>query len=711
MMLYSCQPDKEIDNPGRPNIILFLIDDYGYADISAEGNTQIKTPNIDRIADQGARFNHFYQCSGACAPTRASLLTGRYYLETGVWGVHYGRDFLRRDETTIGDILQSAGYTTGAFGKWHSGKTWSYCSWNRGFDVGVQSKLYRYWDAQILFNNKVINFKGPVTDIVADQVVKFIEDNKEDPFFAYVPFQSIHEPFNCPPDVFRNYKDLGYSDHVARLYGMIEVLDDNIGKILNRVNELNLTDNTVVMFLVDDGPSPGCDVSYSNRRMNAEEKAERSRGWGRQLRGGKASIWEGGSISPFYIMWKGKIMAGSNFDNLSGVIDLLPTIADMCGADIPVDNLPIRGQSFWPILQGQDLPELKDRKYFDNTNFYKVPRWKINMDRPEMWHMSVHYKDYKLIRSDRTLFGEEGVIKHALFNLLEDSKEENNLFNSLPEVASELDQSVVEWYDNIVKGGRAFPQAVYEVGNWEDRQSAINLDGVKEVKGSSMIDNPLSPRTKGWNEPGNSMMFEIDVVQEGKYIVELLYNCTENPLGSEFNVYTQHASGIVKIEDPRSAISEAVNLPAGRQQLTVEVKNITGQSAVDVMNMIIVNRIPGSGDMGVLQNPGFKSEAGNETIGEFGIYCGATDFMTHGGLDETLQVKHGSTIRVVPFADNSSQIAEVEFFKDFETVGRKNNPPYEFEFTLDEKDNFTLNVEFTSKEGVKNAARVYLEAI
>jgi len=566
VFLFNCSPVDKSEQDDKPNVILFLIDDYGYGDISAEGNTQIKTPNIDRIAEQGARFNHFYQCSGACAPTRASLLTGRNHLETGVWGVHFGRDFLRRDETTIGNILQSTGYTTGAFGKWHSGKTWAYCSWNRGFDMGLQSKLYRYWDAQILFNNKLVNYDGPVTNVVADQVIKFMEDNQDRPFFAYVPFQSIHGPHDCPSDVFQKYKDEGYSDHVARIYGMIEVLDYNIGRILNKVEESGMTENTLIMFLVDDGPSPAPDAKLK-RRLNDEEKAERARGWARQLRGSKANIWEGGSISPFYIMWKGKILAGSEYENLTGVIDLLPTIADICGVDIPDDNLPIHGQSFWPVILGEDQSGWEGRKYFDNTNFYRIPRWEINTEYPEMRHMSVHHKDHKLVRIDRSLSGEEGRIQHLLFNLADDPMEEKNLFESQPDLTFELDKSVVAWYDNIVKGGRAFPQAIYEVGNWQDRESAINLDAVKEIKGQVKKSERSEFRFDGWTDPGSSMMFEIDVVEDGQYAVELLYECNENPLGSQFRIYTQHGNGTLEITNRHSSISETFELPAGRQKL------------------------------------------------------------------------------------------------------------------------------------------------
>ena len=252
---------NNVQNSEKPNVILFLIDDFGYGDISFEGNSQIKTPNIDRIARGGARFTRFYQSAGASAPTRASLLTGRYHLETGVWDVHDGRDFIRKDETTIADVLKKEGYATGAFGKWHSGKTYSYFSWSRGFDLGIHPVLYNFLDSRLIFNNKLVNTDGPVEDVLGNEVVKFIECNKNKPFFAYIPVQSVHEPFNCPSALFEKYKAKGHSDHVSRLYGMIELLDSNIGKVLDAVEKNGIEEETIIMFMSDDGPAPGFDLS------------------------------------------------------------------------------------------------------------------------------------------------------------------------------------------------------------------------------------------------------------------------------------------------------------------------------------------------------------------------------------------------------------------------------------------------------------------
>ena len=707
-LLISCHQRNSKNSKKRPNILLFLIDDYGYGDISFEGNNQIKTPNIDRIAKEGARFTRFYQSSGACAPTRASLLTGRYYLETGVWGVHYGRDFLKRDETTIADVLKDAGYKTGAFGKWHSGKTWSYFSWNRGFDVGVHPVLYRYFDTRVLFNNKLVNVDGPITDVVGDQVVKFIKDNQDNNFFCYVPFQSIHEPFNCPADVFQKYKNQGYSDHVARLYGMIEVMDDNIGKILNTVDDLGLKENTVIMFLSDDGPSPGVDLTYANRRMNDEEKEERRSAWPIKLRGGKGSIWEGGSTTPFYIQWKDRIIAGKDYDHLSGVIDLFPTILDICDVELPEDNLPLAGKSFWPVLKGKEIPEWNDRMYFDNSNFYRVPREKINMERPEVYRISVHHKNYKLVRTDRSVYGSDQVRFH-LFDLASDPKETNNIYDQRPEIAGKLSSEIDQWYEQILNTGRAFGQAVFEVGNWEERATPINFDAVLAMKGSVKRSERSEFVFDNWVKPGSAMTFEIDVVEPGTYQVELLYNCDPSDFGSVFNVYTENDTAEVKIDHQSNSISGPLKLPAGRQLLTLELKKLGGgKEAAGGMRTLLVHRIPGPEDSAVLQNLGFTLESENISKKYF-RQNDVAGFRTRGSRqDELTEISQGNSIRIIPFADNTDQIETIEIFDDFQLLATSNNDPWTFSIDQMSKGKHTLNVEFTSKNGVKNSVRAYL---
>ena len=701
ILLSGCK--KEAD-PDKPNIVLFLIDDYGYADISYEGNTQIQTPGIDRIARNGVRFTNFYQSGAACAPTRASLLTGRYHLETGVWGVHAGRDYILRDETTIADVLKDNGYVTGAFGKWHSGKTWPYFSWNRGFDVGVHSKLYQYFDTQVIYNNKLINVEGPITDVIGNQVVRFIKDNQENPFFAYVPFQSIHEPYNCPPDIFEKYKDAGYTDHVSRLYGMIEVLDNNIGKILDVIEELGLAENTVVMFLNDDGPSPGFDLTYRGRRMNDEEKAERKRGWAIEHRGGKGSIWQGGSLTPFYFQWKNKIIPGKDYNHLSGVIDLFPTILDICNIEYSNNRLPVHGRSIWPIINGDTPADWEERRYFDNSNFYQRARADVNIKKPQMHHIAVHYKNYKLVRSNDALYGGVDSVYYELYDLEKDPMESENIVEKDVNMSAQLIIEIENWYDKVLENGRAFGQPVYEVGNWEESNSPINVDGLRDVWGSLSEEKQVGFRIDNWISTNSGVNFEIDVKEQGIYKVELGYSCQESDLGSEFRVYTENDTASLFIRDIGSAVSEPLSLPKGRQLLHIELIELgSGSRGFDMLRKLVVHRIPKDSDVEVVKNVRMilSSEDGQEKMYEQS--AATTDFLYGVNERRTLEVKAGSVISLQINADNKEQIETVTLYRGFEKTETLMESPFVFNQLADRTGKESFNVEILAKSGVKTA--------
>ncbi|MFW5830845.1 MAG: sulfatase-like hydrolase/transferase [Prolixibacteraceae bacterium] len=688
----------------RPNVLLFFIDDYGYGDISFEGNTQIKTPNIDRIAENGIRFDRFYQSSGACAPTRASLLTGRYYLETGVWGVHRGRDFLKRDEVTIANVLQDNGYATGAFGKWHSGKTLPYFSWNRGFDVGVHPVLYQHFNTRMLYNNKLVNVEGPVTTRMTDQVIRFIENNRDNPFFCYVPYEAIHLPWQCPDEVYQKYRDQGYTEQIALLYGMIEVMDDNVGRVLDKLDELKLAENTVIMFLSDDGPS--------NNSLDEEGKEQRHRAWPVKYRGGKAGIYEAGSITPFYVQWKNRLPAGKVYHHLSGVIDLFPTILDICGIENYQSKLPLAGKNLWPVMQSEDTTGWEERKYFDNSNFYQIPRGRIDMDRPQITNMSVHHKEFKLIRQDRTLWRnspENLEPEYMLFNLKNDPTEENNIVDEHPELVNELKKDLDDWYGGILQTERAFGQAVFEVGNWEERISGINPDACFEKKGDVQYGSIF--RFGGWTEPGSSLTYDIDVVEEGDYKVHLYYKCDEDKTGARFRVFTPADTAGVVIADVRSSVSETLHLPAGEQKLTIELTDPgPGEQGVREMNYFLVERLIPEGNTTILKNPGFHLITEENNDQQFFADYASTEFLTRGGRqDEPVKLSPGQLFTIKPFADNPDQIEKVEVFKDFEKVKTIEEPPFEFEMNAPEGGYYSLNVSYTTKDGVTNTTRALIQ--
>ena len=685
-------------NP-KPNVVLILVDDYGYADISHEGNTQIQTPNIDRIAKAGIQFTRFYQSSAACAPTRASLLTGRYHLVTGVWGVHWGRDFLSLDEVTFADVMKSAGYTTGCFGKWHSGKTSGYHAWERGFDVAVETSLYNYNDTKTLYNNKLVNVEGPMTDVVGDLAVEFIRQNRDKPFLCYVPFQAIHEPYNAPQEVFEKYKSQGYADHVARLYGMIEVLDQNIGKILNALDEYKLQDNTMVLFMVDDGPSPGRDRTFRVRRMNESEKNQRENGWARKLRGGKATIWEGGSISPCYIRWPAKLRAGQKIGSISGVIDILPTLADLAGIDLNSNKLPIDGRSLLPLLMG-DSVGWTDRVYYDNTNFYQIPWNRINPELPEIRELSVHHQDFKYVKVNHKLYRGNDSISYHLFDLRGDPKESHSRHRDYPDKIDIYSHYVQQWFDEILQSGRAFTPAEYQIGNWNEPEAFINLDGFSHIS-MGLERNGFS--VKGWDRPGEAIGYDVNVLESGDYRVNLYYRPDPSSPSPIFKVFTQYDTVLCEQVEEGENQSLIMSLPQGRQRLYIQL----ARGSIQQLNHLTVERIPLIRDQHVLRNVGFTlSDDAYSTHSNFYQAHPVKMFRMMGGMPGAVfKLKPNGKLILEPFVDNPGECRKVRIFLDFMEI-HASDQPTPLEMTAPANGRHSINVEFESLQGVKSIAHV-----
>lgn len=690
--------------PVPPNVVLILVDDYGYGDISFEGNTQMATPHIDRLAEEGTRFTRFYQSAGACAPTRAALLTGRDFFETGVWGVHWGRDFIHRDEHTLGNLLGEAGYRTGVFGKWHSGKTSAYFGWNRGFETSVHTRLYEYFDTRVLADNRLVHVAGPMTDVVGEQAVAFIREHRREPFFCYVPFQAIHEPFNAPEAEFSKYKALGYSDHVARLYGMIEVLDDNVGRILHCLDELNLTDQTLVLFLVDDGASPGFDLTYQTRRMNPEERAERERAWGRRLRGTKASIGEGGQISPFYARWPGTIPAGRSVDLLSGVLDIYPTLAELCQAPFPRDQLPLRGRSLAPTLLGGEQ-DFDDRIYFDGTNLYQIEREAAEVDgRPRIRWLSAHYREFKYIREDRWLLDGTDTVRHRLYNLKEDPAEKHDIAEDHPDVTGFLRRETEAWFDRMLQGGRAFQEATYVVGDWSERGTPINLDSAFAFEGVSRAPSNAFTFT-GWDSPGDTIRYHVDVLESGLYEVELNYRLKGAPTGARFAIRLGETEATAQIEHPRQSTSTAVRWPAGSAPLQIELTDLNGSEvAFDRLDLLVVRRLP-AGERGIVEDAEMVLELpeGEPIVArrrdEAREFMAETPARVHA-------VPLGDLLKVRLAAKNPEAIKRWRLFLGFEEIAASSDASAPLWIRLLEPGRVTLNASWTDVHGHENSARL-----
>ena len=254
---FSCRSNENTEKPRKPNVLFILTDDQGYGDLHIHGNDSIDTPNLDGLANEGLRLDNFY-VSPVCAPTRASLLTGRYHYRTGTTWVTRNGEAMRSEETTLAEVFKANGYATGCFGKWHNGSHYPQNPLGQGFDefTGFCAGHWNnYFEPFIETNGKQIQASGYLTDILTDSAMSFVRRNKNRPFFCYVPFNTPHTPFIVPQKYFDKYKALGYSDRLATTYGMVENIDDNVGRLLTTLDEEGLTENTLVIFMTDNGPN------------------------------------------------------------------------------------------------------------------------------------------------------------------------------------------------------------------------------------------------------------------------------------------------------------------------------------------------------------------------------------------------------------------------------------------------------------------------
>ncbi|MFH5833317.1 sulfatase [Halalkalibaculum sp. DA384] len=414
-----------------PNIIIIFADDLGYGDLSSYGHPTIKTPNLDRLAEEGMRFTDFHVTSGVCTPSRASLLTGSYPIRVGLasgyipgreqdiggkkilpWGVliplsEYG---LHPDEFTIADYLKKEGYTTGHIGKWHLGHHPPFLPTRQGFDYyfgipysnDMGHNNYSFikdgfisGPTPILRNEKVIEVdpdQSLLTRRYADEAIDFITKHREKPFFLYLAHSMPHVPIAASHH-FKDRSEYG-------IYGdVIEELDWSVGHITKHLDKLGLDDNTIVMFTSDNGAAvwegEGGWVWTSDLdgRPTAGDLNYRS-GSNEPLRGSKATTWEGGFRVPFIVRWPGHIPAGSITEQLTTSMDILPTIAAITGGQLPNDRI-IDGHNIWPLLSGEPGAVSPYEAFYyyryDRLQAVRSGKWKLHLFRPEEGRTTMLY--------------------------------------------------------------------------------------------------------------------------------------------------------------------------------------------------------------------------------------------------------------------------------------------------------------------------------
>ncbi len=553
----------------RPNVVIFLSDDQGWGDLSVHGNANLSTPNIDSLSSDGARFEHFFVCA-VCAPTRAEFLTGRYHARGGVRGVSKGEERLDFDETTIADAFQAAGYATAAFGKWHNGTQWPYHPNARGFEeyYGFCSGHWgNYFSPLLEHNGQMVRGEGFIIDDLTNHALDFIEQHHEQPFFCYLPYNTPHSPMQVPDrfyekfstaDLKQLHRDPKREDMAMTraALAMCENIDWNVGRVLQKLDELELSNNTIVIYFSDNGPN--------------------SWRWNDGMKGRKGSVDEGGLRVPCLMRWPGHIPAGIQIREIAAAIDLLPTLCDL--TQVPrVDKKRLDGVSLKPLLM-QSADAWPERMIFS------------------LWRNKIS------VRTQHHRLDEAG----ELFDMTRDPGQEKAVSDKQPDVTATLREAVTQWREEVVKydlrDDRPFP-----VGYVEFPMTVLparDATARGEIRRSSRA--PNCSYFTHWTNTGDAILWDVDIHTTGAYGVEVFYTCPAADVGATIRMSFagKHIQGkIVDAHDPplhgaehdrASRGSESlvktwrpldlgtIYLQLGRGNLTLQATDIPGQRVADI---------------------------------------------------------------------------------------------------------------------------------
>jgi arylsulfatase A-like enzyme len=420
----------------RPNIVFVLTDDQGYGDLSCHGNPVLKTPNLDRLHDEAVRFTDFH-VSPTCSPTRSALNTGRHEFRNGVTHTIYERERLTVNATTLAQVLQGAGYTTGIFGKWHLGDETEYQPNRRGFDEvfihgggGIGQTFpgscgdapgNTYFSPAILHNGKFEKTQGYCTDVFFDQALKWIKSVKgKRPFYAYIACNAPHAPLEVPKEYERLYAGKVDAD-AAKFFGMIVNIDDNMGRLLAKLKEWDIERDTLVVFMNDNGGTAGTKV------FNAG------------MRGQKCTPWLGGTRAISFWRWPG-VFKPAAVTALTAHIDFFPTIAELAGAKLSGQvRAQVEGRSLVPLLRKPEAARP------DRVLFTHVGRWERGkVARAKYRDCSVRNTHWHIVCVSKA-----GDKQWQLFDVKADPGETNDVATSHPDVVKELDAAYDNWWESV----------------------------------------------------------------------------------------------------------------------------------------------------------------------------------------------------------------------------------------------------------------------
>ncbi len=564
--------------PKRPNVLVVLTDDQGWGDLSVNGNKNLDTPNIDSLARDGAMFDRFYVCP-VCSPTRAEFLTGRYHPRGGVYSTSAGGERLNLDEKTIGDTFKAGGYRTGAFGKWHNGMQYPYHPNGRGFDeyYGFCSGHWGdYFSPPLEHNGRLVQGEGFCIDDFTNKAMDFMADSVKagEPFFCYLPYNTPHSPMQVPDRWWNKFKDFELKmhnrepgkenlGHVRAALAMCENIDWNVGRLLDKLDDMGVADDTIVIYLCDNGPN--------------------GTRWNGGMKGRKGSTDEGGVRSPMLIRWPDKIAGGKVVKQHGAAIDLLPTLADMAGVKV-ASTKPLDGVSLKNYLLG-DKRIMKDRMIFSH--------WRKRV--------SVRTHQYRLD------------FQGKLYDMFADPGQYKDIARQKPQVAKRLRAAQKKFQEEVV-AGYDVDNRPFVIGHPDYKYTQIPArDGAAHgnIKRSNKF--PNCSFFTNWVSVDDKITWTAEVGASGKYQVDLEYACPKKDLGSTIELSFNDARLTTKIteahnpplrghendrvqrvesyvKDFKRVSIGTIDLKKGSGELTLKALDIPGSQALE-FRLLMLTRV------------------------------------------------------------------------------------------------------------------------
>jgi len=529
----------------HPNVILIMTDDQGYGDFGIMGNELINTPHLDQLARESATMSDFY-VSPVCSPTRANLMTGRYNYRTGVVDTFKGRSMMYPTEFTVAEAMSAAGYATGIFGKWHLGDNYPQRASDQGFQESylhrggglgqpsepIENKR-RYTNPILFHNNEQIETRGYCTDLYFEAAARFINQSidHEKPFFAYIATNAPHSPFHDVPEaLYQKYRAMdlspimhdknGDQDTIARIFAMIENVDENIGDLMDQLARREVARDTIVIYLNDNGPN--------GKRFTGP------------FRGMKGEVHEGGIRSPLWVRWPARLEAGTVSDRVSAHYDVMPTILDAAGVKLPAN---LDGRSLLPLLEGKS-PDWAARDIFLQAHRGDAPRAEH--------HMAMRSQQWKLLRP--TGFGNSehnDTVPFELYDMTSDQGETNNLATQRPEIVAAMLKRYHAWFDDV---------------------SSTRPDNFAPPR-MHLGDDHNDHLTLSWQnrrEIADGYEWHIELDRAGRYLIELEW--AEPSAAKEVQVSLGAQELTAKIKNGTTLYeSKELSLPAGPMNLAMTV--------------------------------------------------------------------------------------------------------------------------------------------